>query len=91
LTFLTTPADSLTGANGSGRIEIGHGRPGRILSRLAVVRTNVGPQTGHRSQAHIGYIISGHMIVRPASGTEVTIGPGDAFEVGAMARCMGCG
>ena len=42
---------------------------------------HAGAQTGKGSQAHIGYVVSGQMIVRGADGAEVTVGPGDAFEV----------
>lgn len=38
-------------------------------------------QGGKESEAHTGYILSGKMIVRSASGEESTLGPGDAFEV----------
>ena len=40
-----------------------------------------GKKTGKTSQAHIGYIVSGRMIVKGVDGKEVAIGPGDAFEV----------
>lgn len=43
---------------------------------------HVGRMTGKTSQAHIGYIISGSMVVVGADGEQVTVGPGDAFEVG---------
>ncbi len=43
---------------------------------------HAGPQTGKKSENHIGYVIAGRMIVKDASGNEVEIGPGDAFEVG---------
>ncbi len=43
---------------------------------------HAGAQTGKSSQTHIGYIISGQMVSRGTSGEEVTVGPGDAFEVG---------
>lgn len=43
---------------------------------------HVGPQTGKTSQAHIGLILSGKMGVRDSEGRELTLGPGDAFEVG---------
>jgi quercetin dioxygenase-like cupin family protein len=42
---------------------------------------HAGPQTGKNSEAHIGYVISGRMIIKTASGKEITVGPGDAFEV----------
>jgi hypothetical protein len=40
-----------------------------------------GKKTGRTSQVHIGYIVSGRMIVEGVDGQEVAIGPGDAFEV----------
>ena len=43
---------------------------------------HAGVQTGKTSENHIGYIISGRMIVQDSSGIEIEIGPGDAFEVG---------
>lgn len=43
---------------------------------------HVGAQTGNRtSEAHIGYVLSGHIAIRGCGGTEVTVGPGEAFEV----------
>ena len=42
---------------------------------------HVGPQTGKSAETHIGYIISGQMVVRGTDGKKVTVGPGDAFEV----------
>jgi mannose-6-phosphate isomerase-like protein (cupin superfamily) len=32
------------------------------------------------SAAHVGYIVSGRMIIRGPDGVEVEVGPGDAFE-----------
>jgi len=43
---------------------------------------HVGLQTGKKSEAHIGYVISGKMVVRSSDGAEVEVGPGNAFEVG---------
>jgi hypothetical protein len=43
---------------------------------------DAGPQTGKPSANHIGYVISGYMIVMDATGVEAEIGPGAAFEVG---------
>lgn len=43
---------------------------------------HAGPQMGKRSQAHVGYVLSGQMTVRAANGREITVGPGEAFEVG---------
>ena len=41
---------------------------------------HVQPMAGHESEAHVGYIISGRMIVRGPDGAQVEVGPGDAFE-----------
>ena len=59
-------------------LRIGRGvyRPGWRWSQHA------GPQTGLPSAAHIGYVEAGRMVVRGAAGREVTVGPGEAFEVG---------
>lgn len=43
---------------------------------------HAGTQTGKASENHIGYIISGSMVVRDSTGKEMRVGPGDAFEVG---------
>jgi len=43
---------------------------------------HAGPQTGKASENHIGYILSGQMLIRDSGGTEKRVGPGDAFEVG---------
>jgi len=60
-----------------GSIAIGQGeyRPGWRWS------THVGSTTGKPSEAHVGYVLSGHMTVRSASGHEIKVGPGEAFEV----------
>ncbi len=42
---------------------------------------HAGAQTGKPSENHIGYIISGNMVVQDASGFEQEIGPGEACEV----------
>lgn len=42
---------------------------------------HVGKQTGKSSEAHIGYIVSGQMVVKGADGKETVVAPGDAFEV----------
>src|SRR6516162_5427123 len=41
---------------------------------------DIGAKSDRSSEAHIGYIISGKMAVRSASGEEVVVGPGEAFE-----------
>lgn len=43
---------------------------------------HVGAHTGKNSLSHVGYILSGRMIIQRASGEEIEVGPGDAFEVG---------
>src|SRR5262249_34128067 len=44
---------------------------------------DVGPIAGTRScgHRHLGYTISGSLYVRTEDGTELTIGPGDAYEI----------
>lgn len=42
---------------------------------------HVGPQVGKGSENHIGYIISGRMMVKDPSGHEAEIEPGCAFEI----------
>jgi hypothetical protein len=59
------------------RIGLGHFRPGWNWAEHA------GAQTGMHSQAHIGFIQTGSMIVESATGNRVELGPGEAFEVGA--------
>lgn len=58
------------------RIGLGHFDPGWVWSKHA------GTETGMESQSHIGIIQSGKMAVKSADGSEIEIGPGDAFEVG---------
>ena len=41
---------------------------------------HVGALTGEDSAAHVGYIVSGRMLVRGPDGMEVEVGPGEAFE-----------
>jgi uncharacterized cupin superfamily protein len=40
-----------------------------------------GGKTGKTSEAHVGYIVSGRMMVKGRDGKEVLLEPGDAFEV----------
>jgi redox-sensitive bicupin YhaK (pirin superfamily) len=56
-------------------IGLGRYRPGWQWSRHA------GPQTGKSSDNHIGYIISGQLMLRDSLGNEAKVGPGDAFEI----------
>lgn len=43
---------------------------------------HAGGQTGKTSAGHIGYVVSGRMMVRDSTGNEIEVGPGAAFEVG---------
>ncbi|MBN2425020.1 MAG: hypothetical protein JXR46_12100 [Calditrichaceae bacterium] len=43
---------------------------------------HAGAQTGKSSENHIGYILSGNMIVKDSNGIEIEVGSGEAFEVG---------
>lgn len=42
---------------------------------------HAGAQTGRPSEHHVGYLISGRMMIVDASGIRTEVGPGDAFEV----------
>ncbi|MDH5731599.1 MAG: hypothetical protein OEZ58_21660, partial [Gammaproteobacteria bacterium] len=42
---------------------------------------HAGAQTGKPSARHIGYIVSGQMIIQDADGLEILLKTGDAFEV----------
>lgn len=44
---------------------------------------HAGPQSGKPSENHIGYVISGHMMVKDPDGFEAKVGPGEAFEISA--------
>jgi len=43
---------------------------------------HAGAQTGKSSENHIGYIVSGNMIIMDSAGIEIEVEPGEAFEVG---------
>jgi uncharacterized cupin superfamily protein len=43
---------------------------------------HVGLMTSKKSEPHIGYIVSGEMIIKNSDGKEIRVGPGEAFEVG---------
>ena len=60
-----------------GRVVIGRGvyRPGWRWSE------HVRPISGEDAAEHIGYVISGRLSVRAVDGTQVEVGPGDAFVV----------
>lgn len=42
---------------------------------------HAGKQTGRPSENHIGYVLSGRLVVKGADGPEKRLGPGDAFEL----------
>ena len=42
---------------------------------------HAGPQTGKSSEVHIGYILSGQMVVQSLDGKELIVNPGEAFEM----------
>ena len=44
---------------------------------------HAGPQRGKASENHIGYVLSGRMMVKDLSGNKEEIGPGFAFEIAA--------
>lgn len=52
---------------------------------------HVGKQSGKKSERHIGYVISGQMVISGPDGKEVRVSPGDAFEIspGHDARVVG--
>jgi quercetin dioxygenase-like cupin family protein len=43
---------------------------------------HVGRQTGKGSAAHIGCVLSGQLAIRSFDGEEITVSPGEAFEIG---------
>lgn len=43
---------------------------------------HAGAQTGKPSANHIGYILSGRIMIQDAIGKQREVGPGEAFEVG---------
>lgn len=42
---------------------------------------HVGTMTGKKSEAHIGYILSGEMMIKGTDGKETKVSSGEAFEV----------
>jgi hypothetical protein len=44
--------------------------------------SHAGPQTGKPSENHVGYVLSGSMMIKDAAGIETQVGPEEAFEVG---------
>lgn len=60
---------------GTAAIGLGKYKPGWKWSLHA------GPQRGKPSENHIGYVISGHMMVKDPAGNEAKVMPGEAFEI----------
>jgi len=56
-------------------VGVGVYRPGWRWSRHA------GPQTGKPSRNHVGYVLSGSMMIQDAEGREQRVEPGFAFEI----------
>jgi hypothetical protein len=85
-------AKSFDRADGSWTFLDGSKRSAVILSSVVIGRgeyspgwrwsLHVGTQTGKVSAAHIGCVLSGQMAIRSPDGKEITVGPGEAFEVG---------
>ena len=59
----------------SAAVGLGVYRPGWRWSRHA------GPQTGKPSENHVGYVVSGAMMIQDAQGREQMVGAGFAFEI----------
>lgn len=90
---LSKPDKSWVFSDGSKRmvvvlksVAIGRGEylPGWQWSKHVGAKT--GPSTplraSKKSQAHVGYVISGRMRVKDANGQEIIVGPGEAFSAG---------
>lgn len=43
---------------------------------------HVGKQTGKPADAHIGYVVSGSMVIQSPEGEEYVVTAGEAFEIG---------
>ena len=56
-------------------VGLGVYQPGWRWSRHA------GPQTGKPSENHVGYVLSGAMMIQDANGREQRVEPGFAFEM----------
>jgi len=82
---LDSPDDRRTFLDQSERVAV---RLGTVVVGRGVYRSgwrwseHVRPLSGKDSTDHIGLVISGRMGVRAKDGTEVEVGPGDAFIVG---------
>ena len=44
--------------------------------------SHAGQQTGKPSENHVGYILSGKLMIKDSAGIETEVGPAEAFEVG---------
>ena len=56
-------------------VGLGVYQPGWRWSRHA------GPQTSKPSENHVGYVLSGAMMIQDTEGREERVGPGFAFEI----------
>ena len=56
-------------------VGLGVYQPGWRWSRHA------GPQTDEPSENHVGYVLSGTMMIQDTTGREQRVGPGFAFEI----------
>lgn len=56
-------------------VGLGLYQPGWRWSRHA------GPQTGNSSENHVGYVLSGSMVIQDIEGREQLVEPGFAFEI----------
>ena len=59
----------------SAGVGLGTYRPGWRWS------VHAGAQTGKPAGKHIGYVISGRFIISDSAGNEISVGPGEAFEM----------
>ena len=55
---------------------------GRLSAPCWKWSTHAGPQTGKPSGNHVGYILSGTMMIKDFNGIETEVGSAEAFEVG---------
>jgi len=59
----------------SAAVGLGVYQPGWRWSRHA------GPQTGKPSENHVGYVLTGAMVIQDTDGREQRVEPGFAFEI----------
>jgi|SRR5581483_6823030 len=83
---------SLSDADKSWTFLDGSRRTAVVLDSVAIGRgeylpgwrwsLHVGTQTGKESAAHVGCVLSGQLAIRSSDGEEITVSPGEAFEIG---------